>query len=228
MSCDRRLPVLLVFLKHPTPGQVKTRLAGTIGNDEATSLYGQWISLVLNKLQSLRGNVRLIGYYDGASADKFSEWQLLADEWWPQPTADLGSRLEAGFQKAFTAPARGCLAVGTDCLELGVEDVVTATHALEQYDAVFGPAHDGGYYLVGTQSLLPDFFHGIRWSSPQTLEDHLRRCNENRWSVSLLSRRRDIDSYEDLLAYRESTTSAMNQGPNSSQEITKSKNHGPV
>jgi hypothetical protein len=220
--------MLLVFLKHPTPGQVKTRLAQSIGNEEAASLYRQWISLVLNKLQSLRGNVRLIGYFAGAAQQGFQEWLPLADEWWPQPAADLGSRLAIGFQKSFAAGSLGCIAVGTDCLELESDDVTAAAHTLSQHHAVFGPAQDGGYYLVGTQSLLPGFFDGIRWSSPQTLDDHLRRCSDNGWSMSLLPCRRDIDSYEDLLAYRESTNRAMNQGQNSSQVITKSKNHGPV
>ena len=228
MSCEPRLPTLLVFLKYPTPGQVKTRLAEVIGSEEAARLYRQWISLVLNKLQPLRGDVRLIGYFDGASLDKFDEWRSLADEWWPQPTTDLGLRLDLGFQRAFAAGARGCIAVGTDCLELDVDDVIAAVEALQQHHAAFGPAQDGGYYLAGTQSLLSGFFSGIRMSSPQTLQDHLRRCADSGWSVQLLPCRRDIDSYDDLLANRDSIINAINHGPNSSQVITKSKNHGPV
>jgi uncharacterized protein len=228
VSCEPRLPTLLVFLKYPTPGQVKTRLAEAIGTEEAARLYRQWILLVLIKLQPLRGDVRLIGYFDGAALEKFAEWRSLADDWWPQPTNDLGSRLEAGFQGAFAAAAQCCIAVGTDCLELEVSDVTAAVQALRQHHAVFGPAQDGGYYLVGSRSFLPGFFHGIRWSSRQTLQDHLRRCAESGWAVDLLPCRRDIDSYEDLLAYRESTNSAKNHGPNSTQQTTKSKNHGPV
>jgi uncharacterized protein len=228
VTFEPKLPTLLVFLKYPAPGQVKTRLAEVIGSEEAARLYRQWISVVLSKLQPLRGDVRLVGYFDGASLDKFDEWRPLADNWWPQPVTDLGSRLEMGFQRAFAESAPCCLAVGTDCLELKADDVTAAALALQDNHAVFGPAQDGGYYLVGTRSLLPDFFHGIRWSSRHTLQDHLRRCSENGRSVHLLQSRRDIDSYDALLAYRESMNSAMNHGPYSSQLTTKSKNHGPV
>jgi rSAM/selenodomain-associated transferase 1 len=204
VSGEPQLPTLLVFLKHATPGQVKTRLAEAIGSEEAARLYRQWISLVLDKLQPLRRDVRLIGYFDGATLDKFDEWRSLADEWWPQPTTDLGSRLEAGFQRAFAAGALCCLAVGTDCLELESRDVTDAIEKLKSNQAVFGPAEDGGYYLIGTRPSLPGFFDGIRWSSQHTLQDHLRRCNNNGWSVQLLPCcRRDIDSYDDLLAHRQ-------------------------
>jgi len=225
---EPQLPILLVFLKYPTPGQVKTRLAAVIGAEDAALLYRQWISLVLNKLQPLRSEVRLIGYYDGAALDEFGEWRSLASEWWQQPTADLGSRLEVGFHRAFAEGAHGCVAVGTDCLELEAHDVVEAIQALGSHDSVFGPAHDGGYYLVAARSRLDDFFRGIRWSSHQTLVDHLQRCRENGWSVHCLPKRRDIDSYEDLCAYREDINSATNHGPNSAHVTTKSKNHGPV
>jgi rSAM/selenodomain-associated transferase 1 len=212
VTCQPRRPTLLVFLKYPAPGRVKTRLAEVIGADEAARLYRQWISLVLDKLQPMRDDARLIGYFDGAPVEKFDEWRQLADEWWAQPESDLGSRLAAGFQKAFAAGTSCCLAVGTDCLELGPHDVRAAIEALGSHDAALGPAHDGGYYLVGTRSLLDDFFSGIRWSSPQTLQDQLHRCERSGWSVQLLRPCRDIDSYQDLLAHcRQHLTGATGQ-----------------
>ncbi len=191
---------LLVFLKYPTPGKVKTRLASSIGPERATDLYRQWIGLVFGRLQPLRHRVHVVGFFDGAPQDAFAPWHGLADDWWPQPLGDLGCRLHDGFGKAH---ARGgpVVAVGTDCLELDAPTVQAAFDFLETNEAVFGPASDGGYYLVGTAKPIQGFFQGIPWSSPCTLSTHLARCRENGWSVGLLPVRRDIDTWEDWLRH---------------------------
>lgn len=190
---------LLVFLKIPEPGKVKTRLAATIGHERAAALYREWIGIVLRALQPLRTRMEVIGYVDGLP-ECTGEWHGLADDWWPQPDGDLAARLSAGFEAAHRY---NCvvLAVGTDCLELDASLVGGAIDALAQHDAVFGPAADGGYYLVGTARHLPGFFEEIRWSSQQTLSDHLARCGEQGWSVAQLPLRHDIDTWDDYQAY---------------------------
>jgi rSAM/selenodomain-associated transferase 1 len=193
-----RNPHLLVFLKYPEPGRVKTRLAATIGDLEAARLYANWVTITLERVQALRGEIHIVCYYDGAPPEAFGRWRTLADEWWSQPQGDLGSRLESGFGRAFARGARSCLAIGTDCLEMEADDIEMAIAALSSCNAVFGPAEDGGYYLVGTASILADFFTNVRWSANTTLSDHLQRCRENGWSYQLLATRRDIDSGEDL------------------------------
>jgi glycosyltransferase A (GT-A) superfamily protein (DUF2064 family) len=124
----------------------------------------------------------------------------LVDDWQPQPAGDLGVRLSAGFAMAH---ARGGLvvAVGTDCPEIDAHVTGQAFELLRDRDAVFGPATDGGYYLVGTARHLPGFFDGVRWSSPHTLSDHLTRCRERAWSVGLLPELADIDTGDDWQAY---------------------------
>lgn len=202
MPNGHQTPTLLIFLKFPQPGRVKTRLAAVVGNDVAAQLYEMWLGTVLDSLQLLRGRVRLIGFFDGADLGMFSRWRSLADDWWPQPACDLGGRLEQGFRLSFSRGSGPCLAVGSDCPELKATDVEQALQALRTHDAVFGPAQDGGYYLVGVRQDFSGFFHRIRWSSANTLADHFQRCRENNWSVSLLTMKRDIDTYEDWLAYR--------------------------
>lgn len=191
---------ILVFLKNPQPGEVKTRLAATIGAERAAALYRQWIGLVLDKLQPLRDRADLLGYFDGGPVECFHEWHHLTDLWLPQPKGGLGERLDLGFAAAHQSGG-SVLAVGTDCLELDGHLVTQAFAVLQDHDAVFGPAEDGGYYLVGTSSYLPGFFTGIRWSSEHTLQDHLGRCLESGWSVSMLPARPDIDIWDDWQAY---------------------------
>ncbi len=195
-----RTGTVLVYLKYPEPGRVKTRLAAAIGFDAAAELYRGWIGQVLGRLQPLRGPVSIIGAIDGAGPEAFAAWGALVDGWWRQPTGDLGARLDAGFARAHGSGGP-VLAVGTDCLEIEPDAIREAFALLRDLDAVFGPTGDGGYHLVGTARYLAGFFDGIRWSSPDTLRDHFLRCHESDWRVELLPVRDDIDTWEDWVAY---------------------------
>ena len=195
------VPILLVFLKYPSPGAVKTRLAATIGPERAAEMYREWIGRVLERLQPIRDHAHLIGCFDGAPRGAFAPWSALADDWWPQPAGDLGDRLRAGFAQAHALGAP-VAAVGTDCLELESSLVRRAYDVLRSKDAVFGRAEDGGYYLLGTARELPGFFDGLPWSSPNTLAAHLARCAACGWTVGLLPALRDIDTWDDWQRYR--------------------------
>lgn len=194
------MPTLLVFLKYPAAGKVKTRLAASIGSERAAALYRQWIGLVFARLQPLRDRVRLVACHDGAPRRAFTPWTPLADEWRPQAAGDLGCRLHDAFATAH-ADGGPVAAIGTDCLELDAPALFEVFDVLAEKDVVFGPAADGGYYLVGTARPLPGFFQGIPWSSSQTLAAHLSLCRSHGWSVGLLPVRRDIDTWDDWLHY---------------------------
>jgi uncharacterized protein len=190
----------LIFLKWPEPGRVKTRLAATLGPVPAAALYSKWIGVVLGLLQPLRGTTRLVGYFDGAPYEAYREWRALADDWWPQPTGNFGERLVAGFERAFDLGGP-VLALGTDCIEVEADLLVQAFEELSYHDVVFGPTPDGGYYLIGLSVARPELFKSIRWSTPFTLDDHLRFCHEAGWSVSFLPMRHDIDTENDWRGY---------------------------
>jgi hypothetical protein len=190
------MPTLLVFLKYPEAGRVKTRLADSIGIESAAGLYRQWIEIVFSRVQPLRGSTRVVACYDGASPQAFDSWHAAADDWWPQPPGDLGLRLDAAFRR-WQAEGDPALAIGTDCLDLDDTHVRSAFDLLEHHDAVFGPADDGGYYLVGLATYLPGFFDGIPWSTPEVLAAHRSICERNRWSFGLLPTLADIDTLDD-------------------------------
>jgi rSAM/selenodomain-associated transferase 1 len=191
---------VLAFLKYPDPGRVKTRIAATIGEQGAAELYRALIGEVLIALQPLRPEVEVVGAFDGAKPEHFAEWAVLVDRWWPQPAGDLGTRLGAAFRDAHEAGVP-VVAVGTDCLELDAQLIRDAFAILRTHDAVFGPATDGGYYLVGTARYLDGFFDAVRWSSSHTLADHTRQCENRGFSFELLPARDDIDTWDDWLAY---------------------------
>ena len=197
-----RSGTLFVFLKYPEPGKVKTRLAADIGADASANLYRDWIGLVLRNVQAVRPSIRIVGYFDGGTIEQFAAWYPLVDDWLTQSSGDLGERLTSAFEWGL---ARGSpvLAIGTDCLELTATHIMNAVARLNDHDAVFGPATDGGYYLVGTSRFVPGFFDGIRWSNSKTLADHLERCEKLGLRVALLEELADIDTADDWLAYQQ-------------------------
>jgi glycosyltransferase A (GT-A) superfamily protein (DUF2064 family) len=94
------------------------------------------------------------------------------------------------------------MAIGTDCLDVDASHIREALNHLETVDIVFGPATDGGYYLVGTRRHLPGVFDRIRWSSPHTLDDSMDRCRELVVRTAQLPQQSDIDTLADWHDYR--------------------------
>ena len=175
---------------------MKTRLADSIGPQRAAELYRQWIEIVFSRVQPLRGSMRVVACYDGAAREAFDAWHAAADDWWPQPPGDLGNRLDTAFGR-WQSGGDQAVAIGTDCLDLEAAHVLSAFDILHDHDAVFGPAEDGGYYLVGLARYLPGFFGGIPWSTPEVLAAHRSLCEQNRWSFDLLPTLADIDTLDD-------------------------------
>ena len=190
------MATLLVFLKRPLPGQVKTRLAKTLGDVEAARLYHAWIGTTLQALQPLRGEVTIVGYFSGGVEGDFAEWFPLVDRWWSQPDGDLGERLTQGFRRGheWSSPT---LAIGTDCLDISPGFVRQAISQLQTDDAVFGPSSDGGYTIVGTSRDVPTFFDDVPWSSSETLQAQLQQCERLKLRVGLLPELHDIDTWDD-------------------------------
>jgi glycosyltransferase A (GT-A) superfamily protein (DUF2064 family) len=114
-----------------------------------------------------------------------------------QCAGDLGARMGQAMR-----PHRRVVLVGSDVPGIGRDDIAAAFHALGQAQAVFGPAEDGGYWLVGLGPLRPAHpFAAVRWSTGHTLGDTLANFRGRR--VALLRRLRDVDTADDLRAIQE-------------------------
>ena len=187
---------VIVLLKDPRPGQVKTRLAAVCGARRAAILYREWIGFVLARLQPLRGPVSVVGYFDGATKDAFAHWDSLVDDWWAQPKGDLGERLAAGFEVAHLGGGP-VVAIGTDCLDVDAPLLQNGFEILSHQDVVFGPAVDGGYYLVGCKRPLPPIFDDIAWSRATVLAETIRRLAKPSWRLALLPPWYDVDTLDD-------------------------------
>lgn len=194
-SDSRSAEKLIIFLKAPRPGQVKTRLAEVIGPQAACVAYRRLVELLLNQLRELPF-VELRHSPDNA-ASEIAPWLAAGWNRRPQGVGDLGQRLVAAFDDAFARDAERVAAIGSDCPYVTAEDIRAAWSALSRCDVVLGPAGDGGYWLIGLRSAQPELFHDIPWSTDQVLRTTMIRIQTAGLSVQLLRTLEDVDTEAD-------------------------------
>lgn len=185
---------VILFARAPRLGAVKRRLAKGIGDRAALRFYTATLAATARPIaRDRRWRTLLATTPRGARCD-WSRFVPRGTERVAQPRGDLGARMDGAMR-----PYRRAVLVGSDIPGLGPADIAAAFRALGRADAVFGPAEDGGYWLVGLGPRRPARpFAGARWSSPHALADTLVNFSGRR--VALLHRRRDVDTAEDLAA----------------------------
>ena len=185
---------LLVMAKQPRIGRVKTRLGAGIGAMEATRAYRVMLAETLNTLSRdprWQTWIAVSGVHE-LHARVWPETVNLVD----QGTGDLGDRMQRMFN---TLPIGPVVIIGSDVPNIERADIANAFHQLGRHDAVFGPAPDGGYWLVGQsrrRTVLP-MFDNVRWSSEHALSDTM--ANLKGAPVKLLRQLADVD---DAASYR--------------------------
>lgn len=194
---DGAPPLLLVFVKAPRAGQVKTRLAGALGHEGAAALYRRMGRQVVDQLRG--GSYRIRICFDPPEGEsEIVQW--LGEEgleFQPQGSGDLGDRMEQALHQALLEADRACV-VGTDAPDLDAPRVTEAFQALKQADAVFGPARDGGYYLLGLRRPAPALFREIPWSTGKVLDRSLEEAQAAGLEVVTLPVLSDVDRPADL------------------------------
>lgn len=190
---------LIVFVKAPIPGRVKTRLADALGDVRAARLYRALAHRVVKRLG--RGSYRMVVYFDPPGSEAaVRQWLGPAREYRPQPPGDLGDRMRRAFAWGFREADSVCV-VGTDIPDLEVEGIERAFGLVsgpEGPDVVFGPALDGGYYLLALRRPVPRLFEGIPWSTEAVLDRSMRRADALGLRVASLDPLADIDRPEDI------------------------------
>ena len=191
---------LIVFLKSPRVGFVKTRLGKSLGNEAALKIYCQLVEQLLERLSELE-SVELRVAPDDA-LEECRQWFRPGWDLTPQGEGGLGERLSRAVKNAFDAGFRRVMVIGGDCPDVGLSQIDAALAALDHNSVVLGPARDGGYWLLGSSQYWPCLFEGIDWSTEQVLAQTLERVNQLNLSVSLLEELEDIDDIESWQRYQ--------------------------
>jgi rSAM/selenodomain-associated transferase 1 len=191
---------LIVFLKHPRPGRVKTRLAAALGGDTAAALYRALAEEVLRATVPRPGEYETLVFFDPPEAAVEMRAWLPGVRLRPQSAGDVGQRMAAAFDRVFERGPRRVAIIGTDVPAMTRETVAGALAGLDEADAVIGPAEDGGYYLVALREPHPELFEDVAWSTPTVLEETLARAAAAGLRVRQLAHLRDVDTLADLRA----------------------------
>jgi hypothetical protein len=198
--------ILGVFTKYPISGQVKTRLIPVIGAQKALEIHEELVRRTLTlvlKWQRLHSSDCML-FFDGSDAQRTQIWlqgllkHSLTFSLRQQVQGDLGAKMAEAFQEMFAQGYKKAVLIGTDCPLITPEILMQAFEALSRSEAVFGPALDGGYYLLGLNRPERRIFQRITWSSSTTLQQSLQRCREIGLSYTLLKGLPDVDRPEDL------------------------------
>lgn len=189
---------LLIFVKNPVPGTVKTRIARTVGDERATEVYRHLLAHTQQITQILPPGPawKQVVYY-GDFINSTDGWD--GHEKQLQTGVDLGERMVNAFSAEFAAGASRAVIIGSDCLAIQPDHLEQAFRALDTHDVVIGPATDGGYYLLGMNQLHPFLFQNKPWSQPELLDQTLVDLKHNNLSYKLLEPLTDIDEWDDYV-----------------------------
>ncbi len=224
---------LIMLVKYPEKGKVKSRLAGSIGEKHALALYRSFVEDIL----SVHGRgcyQTVIAYDPPGSQAKVEGW--LGSEWTlaEQSRGNLGERIENAFLEAFARDHRYAVVVASDNPDLPASFIDKAFDAVERDGSAIGPTRDGGFYLLGFRKdrFSKGVLDGIPWSSERACAAALENMRQRGCQTVILDEWYDIDTIEDLLAYYK-RQAAANKGDSltyaylSGQWEAILKQHGP-
>lgn len=195
-------PCILVFIKVPYPGQVKTRLGKFIGDAEAVQLYQYFVEDILTTVDALDiDSLIFFAPMDGLSV--LQSWLGTHRIYIPQQGENLGDRMAHAFRTSFDLGYQQVSIVGSDSPDLPHDYLLEALAALQSDRVVIGPSTDGGYYTLGftPKTFCPEVFQDMPWSTSQVYPLTLETLKHNTRTVHILPTWSDIDTLEDLWAF---------------------------
>ncbi|HIF33116.1 MAG TPA: glycosyltransferase [Planctomycetaceae bacterium] len=223
-SHDDRNPELSLgmFVKYWQAGQVKTRLAKSIGAQPSAELYHEFVRLLSSRLAHV-GDRRILSYWPPERLEDFrelagSQWELEA-----QVGLDLGERMQSFFRRRLQLGSSRALLIGSDSPSIPIGTFAEAFDALCSHHVVLGPASDGGYYLVGMSAYHGDIFTDIDWSTPAVWDQTQQRIRQLGLRSHVLPRHFDVDQWQDLRLLKmdlEGLTAEEKESDESVQHLT--------
>lgn len=187
--------LLLIFVKNPEKGTVKTRLAKTVGHEKALNTYLKLLDYTIEVAEKVEAKKQI---WYSLFADNSDGLGGPGFEKKVQHGENLGIRMSAAFKQGFNDGFKKILIIGSDCPGISAEIIENGYDRLDRQDVVIGPSEDGGYYLIGSNKFIPEIFNEIPWSTENVYPETIRVLKNKSLSYSLLPVLNDIDTEEDL------------------------------
>ncbi|MCL7764352.1 TIGR04282 family arsenosugar biosynthesis glycosyltransferase [Polaribacter sp. Z014] len=185
--------LLLIFTRNPELGKAKTRLAKIVGDKTALEIY----KFLLDKTKEVTSKVTSDkAVYYSVKIRENDIWDANSYQKHQQVGEDLGIRMLNAFKNSFDAGYKKVMIIGSDLYDLTSENIENAFDQLNSNDVVLGPAEDGGYYLLGMNSLQENIFKNKDWGTASVRKDTLADLQDK--AVFLLPTLNDVDVFEDI------------------------------
>jgi len=197
---------LIIFLRHPKNGQVKTRLAKTTSQEFATKFYKLCAEQIIQTTKDISGINRFAFYSNQSEKKEVISWWGDKFSFISQEGDDLGTRMKNAFDKVFSTGSPKVIIIGTDIPELSKKIIFDAFNHLDENDVAIGPSRDGGYYLLGIKNMHSKLFDGIEYSTSSVLNETITKVKELGLSFQLLPVLSDVDTEEDLIDWMNSSS----------------------
>ena len=199
---------LIIFVKNKIAGKTKTRLAAGIGPQKAMEVYD--LLLEHTHLTARCLPCRKTVYFS-EQTEQEGRWNDGNFTLAVQQGEGLGERMREAFDQQFARGAERVCIIGSDTFEISPALIQQAFDALEKADVVLGPAHDGGYYLLGMNELQPEFFLHKAWSTESVLQQTMEDIERLQLTYHLLPQLTDIDHKEDWLAHQKKVKNSTHE-----------------
>ncbi len=185
--------VLAIMAKSPEKGKVKTRLAKTIGEDDALTVYKNLLSYTIREANCALWDTTV--YWAGNPENTINIHDFRSTS---QKGDDLGERMSHAFTEEFNNGAERVVMIGADCAEVNMQHIERAFGMLKIHDVVIGPATDGGYYLIAMNEIHNELLTDVPWSTEHVLEATKELAEDNHLSIGYLEKLSDVDHASDL------------------------------
>ena len=188
---------MIIFVKNPIEGEVKTRLASSLGDEKALEVYQQLLKITAGVAEDVNAE-KLVSYSKYVEeSDDFDE--TIFDKS-VQKKGNLGEKMKHAFRDGFDEGFNRIVLIGSDCPEITQSLIDEAFIELSEADSVIGPSDDGGYYLIGLSRFIPEIFDDVEWSTSSVFSSTIKALDDLEATYHVLKKLNDIDTESDLNA----------------------------
>lgn len=190
---------LIIFVKYPQPGKVKTRLAARLGSELTAGLYKNMLYDLLNEMTCFGDDLKIF-ISEKNDTEKFKVLFETDHKIFTQSGKDIGMRMRNAIIKIFSEGYSNITLIGSDIPGVEKDLIKRSFSELSNTGAVIGPASDGGYYLIGVtrKHFSTKIFEDMKWSTSKVLEETIKILKKNKIPYSIIEKKRDIDTLDDL------------------------------
>ncbi|MCB0456454.1 MAG: TIGR04282 family arsenosugar biosynthesis glycosyltransferase [Flavobacteriaceae bacterium] len=185
--------LLLIFTRNPELGKCKTRLAASIGNENALEIFKFLVSHTAKIALPVVAD-KYVYYADAIWENDLWDANIFHKRL--QIGNDLGERMKGAFLQGFNDGYEKIIVIGSDLIDITTEAIETAFTTMQTHDFVIGPAQDGGYYLLGMKKMKAQLFENKAWGTDTVLEATLQDLKDEKYIK--LPVKNDVDLYEDI------------------------------